>query len=99
RAGGRAPRGYRLQYEETGAIREGAAVTKSKLVPGDDAVQVRAYLEHRARGLKRSRAMELAGVNWPASSLVAMDRNALVYAGHTVWNRSAERDGGRYGGG
>lgn len=28
RAGGRAPRGYRLQHEETGAIRDGAPVTK-----------------------------------------------------------------------
>lgn len=34
RAGGRAPRGYRLQSIETGAIRDGAPVTKTKLVPG-----------------------------------------------------------------
>src|SRR6266704_2012415 len=37
RAGGRAPRGYRLATIETGAIREGAAVTKTKLEPNDDA--------------------------------------------------------------
>lgn len=35
RAGGRAPRGYRLQHEETGAIRDGAPVTKSKLRSGN----------------------------------------------------------------
>ena len=99
RAGGRAPRGYQLHFEETGAIRDGQPVTKSKLVPGDDALQVRAYLEHRARGLKRSRALALVGVTWPASSLVEMERNALVYAGHTVWNRSAERTDGGYAGG
>jgi hypothetical protein len=46
RAGGRAPRGYRLQHEETGAIRDGQPVTKSKLVPGDDALLVCAYLQH-----------------------------------------------------
>lgn len=28
-----------------------------------------------------------------------MERNALVYAGHTVWNRSAERTDGGYAGG
>lgn len=99
RAGGRAPRGYKLQYEETGAIREGAPVTKSKLVLGDDALQVRAYLQHRAKGLMRSRALALAGVKWPASSLVDMERNALTYAGHTIWNRSAERHDGGYVGG
>lgn len=37
RAGGRAPRGYRLATIETGAIREGAQVTKSKLEPNADA--------------------------------------------------------------
>ena len=99
RAGGRAPRGYRLQHEDTGAVREGQPVTKSKLVLGDDALQVRAYLQHRARGLKRSRALALVGVSWPASSLVEMERNALLYAGHTTWNRSTERIEGGYAGG
>lgn len=99
RAGGRAPRGYRLQHKETGAIRDGHAVTKSKLVPGEDALQVRAYLEHRARGVKRSRALELVGVQWPVTSLLEMERNALAYAGHTIWNRSAERTEDGYVGG
>ena len=99
RAGGRAPRGYRLQHVETGTVRDGEPVTKSKLVPGDDALQVRLYLQCRARGLLRSQALATAGVDWPASSLVEMERNAIIYAGHTVWNRSAERQEGGYVGG
>ncbi len=99
RAGGRAPRGYRLQHEETGAVRDGIPVTKSHLVPGDDALQVRAFLQHRARGIKRSRALELVDVTWPVTSAIEMERNALVYAGHTVWNRSAERSDEGYVGG
>ena len=99
RAGGRAPRGYRLHHEATGAIRDGQPVTKSKLMPGDDALQVRAYLEHRARGVKRARAVELVGVQWPVTSLLEMERNALVYAGQTVWNRAAERGEAGYVGG
>lgn len=99
RAGGRAPKGYNLQYKETGAIRDGAAVTKSKLIPSDDAVKVRAYLQHRAKGTPRSRSKELSGVDWPTTTLIEIERNALTYAGHTVWNRSAERQGNTYVGG
>lgn len=99
RAGGKAPRGYRLQHEETGAVRDGVPVTKSKLVPSEDAPRVRAYLQHRAKGLPRPRAMELANAEWPISSLVDMDRNALTYAGHTIWNRANERHDGGYVGG
>ncbi|OQY72481.1 MAG: hypothetical protein B6D47_04830 [Rhodocyclaceae bacterium UTPRO2] len=99
RAGGRAPRGYRLQSIETGAIRDGAPVTKTKLVPGEDAMLVRAYLQHRARGLPRARALELVKADWPVTSLIEMERNALTYAGQTVWNRHAERTEGGYIGG
>lgn len=94
RAGGRAPRGYKLESTETGAVREGVAVTKTKLTPGDDAQQVATYLKQRAAGVKRPRALQLAGVSWPAASLVDMERNALVYAGHTTWGRTAERQNG-----
>lgn len=99
RAGGKAPRGYRLQYEQTGAVRDGEPVTKSKLTPSDDALRVRAYLQHRAKGLPRPRALELASADWPISSLVDMERNALTYAGHTIWNRANERQDGSYIGG
>ena len=99
RAGGSAPKGYRLEAIATGAIREGQPITKTRLVPADDAMLVRAFLQHRARGLSRSRAMEIIGQEWPVTTLLYMERNALTYAGHTVWNRHAEREGTRYLGG
>lgn len=100
RAGGIAPKGYRLEHTATGTVREGQAVTKSKLVPSDDALMVRAYLQHRARGTPRARALKLIGQDWPATTLLSMERNALTYAGHTCWNRHAERaeHGGYVGG-
>jgi hypothetical protein len=91
RAGGIAPKGYRLESIATGTMREGQAVTKSKLVPGDDALMVRAYLQHRARGTPRAGALKQIGQDWPATTLLSMERNALTYAGHTCWNRHAER--------
>ncbi len=100
RAGGSAPKGYRLDTIATGTMREGQPVTKSKLVPGDDAVLVRAYLQHRARGITRASAIKQIGQDWPATTLLSIERNALTYAGHTCWNRHAERaeHGGYVGG-
>ncbi|MGE4340925.1 MAG: recombinase family protein [Pigmentiphaga sp.] len=100
RAGGIAPKGYRLEHIATGATREGQAVTKSKLIPGDDAMLVRAYLQHRAKGVTRARALAHIGQDWPATTLLSIERNALTYAGHTCWNRHAERaeHGGYVGG-
>lgn len=92
RAGGRAPMGYRLEAVETGAVRDGQPVRKSRLVPGPDADEVRAYLVARAGGTVRARA-GLAHVQ--ASSLVGIEWNALTYAGHTVWNVHAEAGSGR----
>ena len=99
RAGGRAPRGYKLQHVETGAIREGAPVTKSRLILDDDALQVRAYLQSRARGVPRHQAAKTSGIDASASSLIDIERNALTYAGHTIWNRLAEKDENGYVGG
>ena len=100
RAGGSAPKGYRLESVATGTVREGQPVTKSKLVPGDDAMLVRAYLQHRARGTARARALAQIGQDWPATTLLSIERNALTYAGHTCWNRHAERnEHGGYAGG
>lgn len=100
RAGGRAPRGYRLESVETGAVRDGAPVTKTRLVPADDAPLIGAYLKARARGVGRAAAARAAGLSGVATtSLIDVDRNALVYAGATVWNRHAERDGSGYVGG
>jgi DNA invertase Pin-like site-specific DNA recombinase len=94
RAGGQAPKGYRLITVGTGAIRDGAEVTKSRLALGDDAMQVRAYLRLRAQNMPRARAARQVGLEWADTTLLGIERNALTYAGHTVWNRHAERDGG-----
>lgn len=99
RAGGSAPRGYQLEKVETGAIRDGMAVTKSKLVPSDEALLIRAYLQARARGLSRAKALDAAKLDIAITSLIGMERNALTYAGHTVWNRHAETQQGGYVGG
>lgn len=101
RAGGRAPKGYRLDHIGTGAIRDGAAVTKSRLVPSPDATKVRDYLKARAAGISRALAQRDHGFSSTLdSTLIGMEWNALTYAGHTVWNVHAERiAGGGYKGG
>lgn len=99
RAGGRAPRGYQLEYHSTGAVREGEAVMKSRLVPDEHAETVAAYLRLRADGVPRGQAVARLQLQWPASSVQSMDWQALTYAGHTVWNMHAEREGGQAVGG
>lgn len=91
RAGGRAPAGYKLQHEPTGAIREGKPVLKSKLVKSEDARKVAAYLSGRARGIPRSRLAEDLVLPWKNTSLIDIEWNALTYAGHTIWNRHTEK--------
>lgn len=92
RAGGKAPRGYRLEYTATGAVRDGAPVTKSRLVLDDTtSSQVQAYLRLRAQGVPRGSAIARLQLQWPASSTHSMDWQALTYAGHTVWNMHADR--------
>jgi site-specific DNA recombinase len=95
RAGGRAPRGYRLVHLATGAVRDGIAVMKSKLEPNDDAQKLQAFLRDRAAGIPRFRAMRARAIAWPSSTLIEVERNALTYAGHTVWNVMNEK--GRIG--
>ena len=56
RAGGRAPMGYQLEAVETGTVRDGQPVRKSRLVLGPDADAVRAYLVARAAGTPRGRS-------------------------------------------
>jgi site-specific DNA recombinase len=93
RAGGRAPYGYRLQHVGTGAIREGREVEKSKLIPSESSAAITAYFKARASGVPRTIAAK--GLAVTASTLVSMEWNALVYAGHTVWNRHAGKGSGR----
>ena len=103
RAGGAAPAGYVLAKIDTGAVREGAAVTKSKLEPDPvSSPAVARYLSERAAGRPRQEAKHAAGgvvEKMADSSLIGMEWNALTYAGHLVWNVHAERSAGRAVGG
>lgn len=92
RAGGRAPRGYRLEYHATGAVRDGAPVLKSRLAVDDaTAPLVQAYLRLRAQGIARGVAIARLRLPWDASSTHSMDWQALTYAGHTAWGMHADR--------
>lgn len=95
RAGGRAPRGYRLKHVPTGTLREGSEVLKSVLEPSNEAPLVARYLKARAAGRSRVALMHDLGVTWPETSLIGMEWNALTYAGHTVWNVHNEFERGR----
>lgn len=86
RAGGRAPRGYRLKTLATGAIRDGAQVTKTVLESSDKAPLVARYLKGRAAGRSRKALCDELEISWPDTSLIGMEWNVLTYAGHTVWN-------------
>lgn len=99
RAGGRAPKGYRLKTLETGAIRDGQPVTKSVLEPSEDAPRVAEFLKERAAGVPRRRLHQRMALPWPETTSVGMEHNALTYAGHTVWNQHNERIEGKYQGG
>lgn len=99
RAGGRAPRGYRLKTLETGAIRDGQPVTKTVLEPNEDAPLVGQFLAERAAGVPRRRLHQRLNLPWPETTSIGMEHNALTYAGHTVWNQHNERIEGKYQGG
>jgi site-specific DNA recombinase len=98
RAGGRAPLGYVLERTPTGAVREGKPVTKSALIPDPAwAPRVKRYLELRAEGRTRPEAARASALNGKnVTTLIGIERNALVYAGITVWNRHAENGQARY---
>lgn len=99
RAGGRAPKGYRLIKISTGAVRDGDEVQKSKLEPDENAQVMAAFLRMRAAGTPRSQAANKAGIKVAATSLIGMEWNALTYAGHTVWNVHNEYNRDGYKGG
>ena len=96
RAGGRAPFGYALLHEATGASRAGIAVQKSKLVLDPDAApKVEAFLKARAIGVSRTAAARQAGLSMATASLVGVENNALTYSGALVWNRSKKHRASR----
>jgi site-specific DNA recombinase len=98
RAGGRAPTGYQLEHVATGAMREGAPVLKSRLQLSELAPAIAGYLRDRAAGVPRFRARDRHGLSLPQTTLLSIERNALTYAGHTVWNmlREPGTGGSRY---
>lgn len=100
RAGGRAPRGYKLEYHGTGAIRDGAPVLKSKLrIDDDEAPTMQAYLRARARGEARGAILARLGLQIPVATLIGIEWQALTYAGHTAWNVHNELTQDGYAGG
>lgn len=87
RAGGAAPFGYKLEHTETGATRGGKPVSKSKLVIDPrNAKKVQMFLRLRADGTPRHIAAKTARIAKTQGSLIALERNALTFAGYTVWN-------------
>ncbi len=95
RAGGRAPFGYRLAKVATGAIRDGEPVTKSRLeLDPATSESVAAFLTLRAAGIGRTQAARQAKMVLAVTSLIGIERNALTYAGHTVWNVAGEKGSG-----
>jgi site-specific DNA recombinase len=100
RAGGRAPIGYKLHHIDTGAVRDGRPVLKSRLeLDPELAPKVQTYLRARAAGVRRALALRQAELAIAESSLVGVEWNALTYAGITVWNVHQEREQGAYVGG
>ncbi len=99
RAGGRAPLGYRLEHIDTGTIREGLPVMKSRLVLAENAAKVGDYLRQRAAGGARRNLIRALELSIPDSTLIGVEWNALTYAGHTVWNVHNETRPGGYKGG
>lgn len=91
RAGGRAPFGYDLEKFNTGAIRDGEPVTKTKLKPNADAKAIAEYLTDKASGVSRANSKKKTGITIPDTTLISIEWNALTYAGHTVWNVHNER--------
>lgn len=88
RNGGRAPAGYKLEHTQKGtATRDGKPVMKSRLVvDSTKAPAVQAFLRSRAAGTPRAIAAKAAGLVSSQTSLLSLERNALTYTGHTVWN-------------
>ncbi len=100
RAGGRAPRGYKLKKIDTGAIRDGESVIKTKLETTSEAPLIGRLLKSRAQRVPRAKTTRDLSIKLSASTLIDMEWNALTYAGHTVWNVRNEKspDGGYIGG-
>jgi site-specific DNA recombinase len=65
----------------TGAVRDGAPVTKSRLAPTQDAERIGAYLHGRVGGKSRTALARELQLGLAATSLIGIEWNALTYAG------------------
>jgi DNA invertase Pin-like site-specific DNA recombinase len=93
RAGGRAPIGYRFERVATAAVRNGAAVEKSRLVPDEAlAPAIATYLRARSAGQAGSAIARQLRLPITRTGLVDVEWNALTYAGHTTWNTRRPKD-------
>jgi len=92
RAGGRAPYGFRLVSIDTGQIRDGMAVTKSRLEPDANAPKIAAWLQGRAQGKNGRQLADALDIYMAKSSLTHLEWSALTYAGHTVWNMNRGKE-------
>lgn len=97
RAGGRAPTGYRFEAVATATVRNGEAVSKSRLVVSEDAPAIATYLRGRAAGAHGSSLARRLAIRISRSGLVDLEWNALTYAGHTTWNMRRAKDVERAG--
>ncbi len=99
RAGGRAPYGYKLISIDTGAIRDGQPVTKSRLEADPVAgPKIGAWLKGRALGKNGRQLADDIGIDMAKSSLSHLEWTALTYAGHTVWNMNRGKEESAQGG-
>ena len=98
RAGGRAPYGYRLVPIDTGIVRDGQPVMKSRLEPDANGEKIAAWLKGRAAGKSGRQLAQALGIDLAPSSLAHLEWSALTYAGHTVWNMHRGKEEGGDGG-
>jgi hypothetical protein len=109
RAGGAAPFGYRLKQHVLGVNSEGKPVVKTSLDPDPETFPfAKEYFARRANGESRRSIFSTfaerqiappRGNFWHSSFGKSMEDNILVYQGHSVYNRHAEKDDKGYIGG
>ena len=79
---GKAPIGYLHEDVDLGIKREGKPAIKKRLVPDPDvAPMVAEYLGFRAEGRARKECKARSGLDLKDTTLISIERNALLYAG------------------
>ncbi len=96
-AGGSYPFGYKPKKLDTGIIRDGEHVYKTKLVLDEEiAPKLRKYFELRADGISRKIASEMSGIEYKKTTLHYVDKQAdTLYCGHLNWCKANGKVGGK----